>query len=213
MIKPMNSKNIRLGRDVPQGRKSSQINRLAAFRGSHDAGRTLGKGGRLKLVHIVAALALASCGGQIGDADGSAGSTGAGGSVGSGGSSGTGGNSGSGGALGAAGASGTGGTSGAGGTTGATHDAGLQDAEMPDCDVRADSGAAVCVRCSDNWYCGGKEYPQCTASTMRGSACTTGDGYCFASCMIDADGGSEGDLFMCASSKHWLLSASLSCIP
>jgi hypothetical protein len=88
MIKPMNSKNMRLGQAVPEGTKSPQTNCLAAFEDGHDAGRTLaGRGGRLKLVHIVGALALASCGGQeIGT--GSGGSAGAGGGSGSGGSSG-----------------------------------------------------------------------------------------------------------------------------
>ena len=38
MIKPMNSKNMRLGQVVPQGTKSSQRNRSVAFRDGHDPG-------------------------------------------------------------------------------------------------------------------------------------------------------------------------------
>jgi hypothetical protein len=193
-----------------RGTRTSPTNPEIVFQGAHDCRGSQAKGvGRLRLVPIVAALALICCGGRVTSGSGSGGGAGSGGvdgsggggSSASGGSSGTAGTSGAGGSQGASGSAGSGGSSGAGGSTGS----------------RVDGASAFCVLSSSSsvcsipgvpppcWNCAsGETYPTCPASPS-GKSCSSEY-----SCLLCEDG--AGTLFDCTNTRGWIASGgSMTC--
>jgi hypothetical protein len=188
------------------GAKTSPRNRATVFRGVHDAGGSQAKRvGRLRLIHIVAALALACCGGRV--TSGSGGGAGLGGGDGSGG----GGSSASGGSSGAAGASGAGGsegTPGSGGSEGSSGAGGTSGSP-------ADASTAFCVLSSSKDVCSTTPPPCWTcASGELYSSCPPAPAAkkCSSqySCLLCDDG--AGTLFDCTSTRGWIASGgSMTC--
>jgi hypothetical protein len=150
--------------------------------------RGLRRGGKCwgmkQLVIVVAALALASCGGkQLGGGGGAAGSSGNGGSSGAGGSTGTGGSTGVGGSLGSGGASGIGGSSGAGGSSGTPHDSGppFDSAGLPEVGTSACTMSdGTCVLCNDDkWHCDDIVLLPCPPGAKLNGPCNASSSACF----------------------------------
>jgi hypothetical protein len=225
----MNTKNMRLVPVDPEDTKTLREDRSAAFEEAEDAGRSLAKkGGRMRLVVVLAALALASCGGKAttgnggsageGGSSGSGGSTGVGGTSGSGGASGAGGASGGGGSLGAGGtsgsggASGVGGSAGSGGTAGAPSDAGLlPEVGTPECEMQQNEAGTqgICILCSDDkWHCDGPVYTQCPPGITRFTSCSAVGSEC-----LTCPTSSTSMTWLCEPKRMWAASGPAPCSP
>jgi hypothetical protein len=158
--------------------------------------RGLRRGGKCwgmkQLVLVVAALALASCGGKQlgggGGADGTDGNSGAGGSQGANGSGGgTGGVGGSGGGgTGGVGGSVGGGAGGVGGSFGTPNDGG---SSVPEAGSKECDDSKACILCTDDkWHCPERAvYAQCPPGTIRDGSCPHEGSTCFV-CKTDGVG-------------------------